>query len=401
MRRSRFTALLTISSAALLSCNGTTDDNGNKKNQPTLAPDEIPLRISQVCPGDANCLDQGDGKLYAGFAKRETTPTIEPFTDMNGNGVYDFGEPYTDVNHNGKFDAYWMANDNGRQIYGVHDPLWARCYVVRQNQTTVAHCALDFIGYFHTEVDQIRADLDPALGVDLVMTSATHDHSSPDPLGIFGPDNGTTGYVPEYMAWVRGQVVSAITEAVKNLKPAKMSIGSIATEDGPNHDMTHTIDDTRDPVIIDNRMHILQFDAADSGKPLFTVLNWTAHPDSQSHSNHYLSSEFPHYLRERVEQHTGSEVVYVSGSVGGQIGAGRVRAITDDGEMLPCGERSYRFIEAWAHYIARFADMAFDKRVEVPSPKLAFRTTRPNFHVDNVGYHTAFAEHLIPRQVFG
>jgi hypothetical protein len=44
---------------------------------------------------------------------------------------------------------------------------------------------------------------------------------------------------------------------------------------------------------------------------------------------------------------------------------------------------------------------AFDARVEVPSPRLAFRTTKVNFHVDNVGYHTAFALHLLPRQLFG
>mgnify|MGYP000971250155 CR=1 FL=1 len=377
---------------------------GKKEEPPagsTLGPDEIPLRIAQVCPGDANCPAGGDGKLQVGVGVRDISPTIEPFTDSNGNRVWDFGEPYTDLNGNGQYDAYWMANDTGRQILGVHDPIWVRCYALRQDQSTVAHCAVDAIGYFHTELDQIRADLDPALGVDLVMTSATHDHSAPDTLGIFGPDDTSSGYKPDWMRWVRAQAVSAISEAVRTMRPAKMSIGAIATEEGPNHDMTHTIDDSRDPVVIDNMLHVMQFDGADDGKPIVTVVNWTAHPDSQSHSNRYVSSEFPNYLRQDVERHTGSPVVYVSGSVGGQVGPGRVRAITEDGQELPCGERSYRFIQAWGKYIARFANMAFDKRTEVPAPKLAFRTTRVNFHVDNIFYHTAFALKILPRQLFG
>ena len=103
---------------------------------PTLGEGEIPLRMAQVCPGDANCPDQGDGKLYVGVGIRDVTPTIEPFTDVNGNGLFDYNEPYVDLNGNGQFDAYWMANDTGREIYGVHDPLWMRCYALRYNATT-------------------------------------------------------------------------------------------------------------------------------------------------------------------------------------------------------------------------------------------------------------------------
>ena len=368
-----------------------------------LGVDEIPLKLAQVCPGDPDCPDTGDGKLYAGFAMREISPLIEPFTDTNHNGLHDYDEPYVDLNGNGHFDDYWLFN-TGNAVWGVHDPIWVRCYVLRHNATTVAHCSYDAGGIMYIEAEQIRANLDPKLGVDLFLTSATHDHSAPDTVGIFGPDDTTTGYRPEWMREVRQKSVDAVTEAVGKLKPAKMSIASIPVEDA-GHDMSHTLDDTRDPVVIDNVMHVMQFDGLPApdgdGKPICTVVNWSAHPDSQSHSNHVISSEYPHYLREAVEAHTGSPMVYISGSVGGQIGPGRVVAITDDGQVLPCGERSYRFIEAWAHYVARFANKAFDARVPVDAPKLAFRTTHVNFHVDNVGYHTAFGVGLIPRTIFG
>lgn len=39
------------------------------------------------------------------YARFEDIGRPEPFTDQNGNGLYDAGEPYTDINGNGQWDA--------------------------------------------------------------------------------------------------------------------------------------------------------------------------------------------------------------------------------------------------------------------------------------------------------
>ncbi len=374
---------------------------GNPAAPPSsgLGPDEIPLVVAQVCPGGPGCADQGDGKLYVGAAKRDITPVVEPFVDQNGNGVRDDGEPFTDVNGNGAFDPVWIAGRNpGRLAWGVHDPTWVRCWVVRQNETTVAHCALDLVGYFDTELLQIRADLDPALGVDYVMTSATHDHQTQDLLGIWGPDDTTSGYDAAYAARVRAAVVDAITEAVKGARPAKMAIASIRTEDAGGA-MQHWVSDTRDPVVIDDVMHLLQFDGED-GKPIVTVVNWAGHPDSLGSGNHYISSDWVHYFRETVEAGTGSMTIYVNGAEGGQIGPGRITPLTDDGTEIP-NERSFRFIDAWGHELGRQALKAFDARADVPSPKLSFRRTEFAVHIENVAFQLAFKIGLLHKAVFG
>ncbi|MSP59495.1 MAG: hypothetical protein EXR72_03975 [Myxococcales bacterium] len=370
-----------------------------KDAEPGLGPDEIPVQVASRCPGDPSCPDRGDGQIHVGYGVRDITPQLEPFEDRNGNQRRDFDEPFTDRDGDGKFDDYYVFN-TGKPITGVHDPIWARCWVIRQNETTLAHCALDVGGYMYDEVLQIRKLLDPSLGVDYFLASATHNHSAPDTVGIFGPDDTLTGYRPQWMAEVRQKVADAVGDAVKSARPAKMSIASLATEEA-GHDMRRIIDDTRDPVIIDNVMHLLQFDSADDGKPIVTVLNWTAHPDSNSRGNHLISSEFPHDLRLDVEKHAGSPVVYVSGALGGQIGPGRLRPVAADGKEVPCDERSFRFIEAWAHDIARYANRAFDARVPVAAPKLSFAAAHLEVHIENVGYHTAFALHLIPREFHG
>jgi hypothetical protein len=377
------------------------DRNAGFRNS-GLGPDEIPLHVDRVCPGDASCPAGGDPQLRAGFALREITPIVEPWDDLNHDGVWEPNEPFTDLDGDGQYDAYWIANSStGRQIRGVHDPLWVRCTALAQGQTTVAHCAFDLLGYMHDEGEQIRADLDPALGVDLLLTSATHTHSGPDPIGIFGPDDLVSGYKPRWMQRVRRLAVEAIAEAVGKLRPAKLSIASAPVEEGADHDMTRYIDDSRDPAIIDNVMHLVQLDDAATGAPIVTLVNWTAHPDSQDRGNRYISSEWPHYLRERVEAHTGGPAVYVSGSVGGQIGPGRVSPVGDDGTAIPAGERSWRFIEAWGQSIGDFANRLYDARTPVASPALAFRTARFAVHVENNGYQAAFATHTIPRLLYG
>jgi hypothetical protein len=385
--------LLALAVAA--GCNTTTPPpSGNG-----LDPDEIPLQIDQRCPGDPACPDQGDGLLYVGAAKRDVTPLVEPFVDTNGDAVHEAGEPFTDLNGNGQFDPVWLAGrSNGRLAFGVHDPIWVRCYVLRQNQTTLANCAVDAIGYFQDEEQQIRADLDPALGVDLLMMSATHDHQSQDTTGLWGPDETTTGYDPGFMKSLRVATVEAVTEAVGALKPAAMSIGQLLTED-PNRDMTHYVADTRDPVIIDDRLHLMQFDGSD-GKPIVTVINWAAHPDNLGSFGHYISSDFVHYLRESVEAGTGSMVVFVNGAQGGQIGGGGVKPLAEDGTVVS-NDHSYHFVEAWGDEIARLSLQAFDAREMVPSPKLAFRHTTFPVHVENVTYLTAGLIGLLHKPFYG
>jgi hypothetical protein len=163
--------------------------------------------------------------------------------------------------------------------------------------------------------------------------------------------------------------------------------------------MSHFISDTRDPVIIDDRLHLMQFDGTD-GKPIVTVVNWPSHPDNLGSFGHYLSSDFVHYLRESVEAATGSLVVFVNGAQGGQIGGGDVMPLLPDGTQIG-NERTYRFVEAWGDEIAREALKAFDQREMVAAPKLAFRHTTLSVHVENIAYQTAGLLGLLKKPFYG
>ena len=358
-----------------------------------LGPDEIPLRVTQRCPGDPSCPDDGDEVLYVGVGKRDVTPEVEPFTDRNGDGIWNEGEPFEDKNGNLKFDAYWIAGyGNGRIATGVNDPIWARAIAVRQNQTTVVVLALDTVGLFRDEIPLIKARLDPRLGVDLLLMHATHDHESVDLTGGWGPDVFTYGVNEAYHQRVLDAAAAAVTDAVQGVHPARVTFGSIPVE-GPGGDLHAFIRDSRDPVVIESTLHTLQFVDISSTppQPIGTLVNWANHPEALGGSNQKISSDFVHYLREDLERHGAGTVVYVSGPIGGLLTPGGAAPIGKDGK--PITEASVAKAQALGESVAGFALTAMadprNKTLEGKDAKLRFRTAEFNAHVENQKYHLA------------
>ncbi len=368
-----------------------------------LLPGEVPLQVASRCPGPG-CLDEGDGVFYAGGGKRDITPKVETFVDANANGRYDAGETFVDMNGNGTFDAYWIAGfDNGRLALGIHDPTWARAWVLKYNQTTIAFVTVDTVGFFLPDLESVRALLDPSLGVDLVVASSTHVHETADTVGIWGPTLTEPGVNAGYMSEMRQKMAEAITDAAQSARPASLKAGSILVED-EGGDTTAYVSDTRDPVVIDNRLHVLEFDDATTGAPIVAMVNWSAHPESAGSDNQLISSDFVHWVRQEAELTLGCDVVYVNGSLGGQIGPGRVVPHPVDGVQPK--KKTFEFAEAIGRGVGAFVARAMDPAkggdvVTESAPRLEFRVARFPVHVENVYLITAGELGLIPRDFYG
>ncbi len=373
-----------------------TPDPGKPDLATPLGPDEIPLKVDKRCPGGPDCADTGDDVLYAGVAVVNATPEVEKFTDTNANGLWDDGEPYDDVNKNGKFDAYWMAGyGTGRLAYGVNpgDGVWARALALRQNKTTVVLVAVDSLGLFADETTEVEKLLDKGLGIDLLMIHATHVHESADLVGGWGPDNFTNGVNSYYQDQMRHHIARAVTQALAGLVPARVTMSSIAVQD-TDRDMKRYVSDVRDPVVIENTLHTLQFtDITDEKKPkvITTLVNWAHHPESEGSKNHLISSDWVHFMRAELESKGAGPVVYVSGALGGQIGPGRVEPVDDMGNVIKGS--GFPKAEAIGKSVSRFAltAMADPQAVTVQgkAARLAFRSSMFPARVDNLVYHLA------------
>ncbi|HYD48393.1 MAG TPA: hypothetical protein VEB21_08605, partial [Terriglobales bacterium] len=65
-----------------------------------------------------------------------------------------------------------------------------------------------------------------------------------------------------------------------------------------------------------------------------TVINWSTHPESLEDENELVSSDFPHWIRQKVEAELGGTAVYFSGD----LGAAEIVGDTCVGNADPHGE---------------------------------------------------------------
>ncbi|MBI5486179.1 MAG: hypothetical protein HY905_02480 [Deltaproteobacteria bacterium] len=412
LRNSTLAPALIALSLSACSCAGDTPaaaDGGD-----TADAGAVPL-ARRECPGDPSCPGDGDRVFRAAAAVVDITPLdlLEgpSFVDADGNAMYERRfDSFTDADGDGRFDALWIAGfDYGRPAMGVHDPLEARVLALSRNDTTVVLVTADVMGFFHDDILELRERLDPAVSaeVDLLLWSSTHNHEAPDFLGMWGPDETHSGRDPDYVSWIQDRVAAGIADALARLEPATLVHGSIRAE-GPAGSQEHLLEDTRDPVVINPFLNVLRLVAADGATTIATVVNYGSHPEELWGSNMQLTADFPHYLRQAVEDGVpghfdglGGVCLYVQSTCGGLIGPRHVRPLTLDGaETEP---NTFEGAEALGQVLARFALDALDPAngaVAEADPELRFRSRELLLRVDNYAFQAAFLLGVFGRALY-
>jgi hypothetical protein len=254
----------------------------------------------------------------------------ETFTDTNGNGRWDSGEPFVDDPVNNeldrrsqhKYDGIFLAGfGNDRIATGCHDDLWARALVLQSPTHKVALVSVDFVGELlhgrYYGFAKARELVDPALGLDVMVFSSTHDHEAPDTLGLWGTTEFTDGKFPHYLQFVDHQVAKAIAAAAASeaLRPANVIAAQTDPSVSPGLRGLQVRTRCRPPWFFDDELRALQFVGTD-GTTIATLINWSTHPESLEDANTLVSADFPHYIRARVEAALGGTAVYFTGDLG-------------------------------------------------------------------------------------
>lgn len=278
------------------------------------------------------------GQIKVGFAAYPITPTIiDTWNDSNNDAEYNEkdGDTFNDNNGNGKFDAYWIAGfSQKRAANGVHDNVWARAVVFDDGKTRLAAVSLDAIGFSHEDIVDIRMQIPANLKIDYTLISSTHTHESNDLIGIWGESIFKSGVNKEHLKYVKSQTVNAIIQATKGLRPAKLQFSQDLTG------AEKLLMDTRKPTVLDAGMRFIQAIDTKNDSTLGVIVFWGNHPETLWSDNLFISSDFPHYLREYIENGVynngelimpgvGGTAVYFSGAVGGLMTTRGSMAIND------------------------------------------------------------------------
>ncbi|WP_149275326.1 hypothetical protein [Pareuzebyella sediminis] len=311
---------------------------------------------------DINLKNHQPDILTVGVAKRTITPQIvDTWNDQNSDFEYHEkdGDTFNDLNGNGKFDAFWIAGmSNAKPAQGVHDDVWSRVMVIDDGKNRIALVTLDAIGFLHGDVIDIRKRIPKELHIDYTLISSTHTHESNDLVGIWGKDMFHSGVDPGMLEYVKTQTIAAITDAVKHLKPSKL----VFAEDLSGNDSL-LIKDTRKPIVKATGIHVMQVIDYKTNTTMGTLINWSNHPETLWSKNLLISSDFPHYVREAVENgvYNGEELVreglggttlYFSGVIGGLMAPHPSLSISDPFTQEHYEEPSFKKAKAIGDHIA-------------------------------------------------
>ena len=346
--------------------------------------------------------------IKAGFAKMPITPIItDTWNDANNDAKYskDDGDTFNDNNKNGEFDAVWIAGfSNGKPAQGVHDDVWARVMVIDDGETRVAVVSLDAIGLMHDDVVDIREQIPDELNIKYVMIASTHTHESNDLMGIWGESEFHSGVDSNLMKYLKDQTVEAIKSAVKNMRPSKL----IFAEDLTGEDAKF-IKDTRMPIVKASGIHLMQVVDSESDTTLGTIINWANHPESLWSKNLFISSDFPHYIREGIEKgiYNGEELVhkglggiaiYFTGALGGLMAPHPSLPIVDPFLDTLYSEPSFTKTKALGEQIAILSLSALDKGGEtIDKSNISLRVKTIYLPLDNTMFRIAGGVGLLER----
>jgi hypothetical protein len=333
------------------------------------------------CPGE-------DSKFArVGVCQRDITP-VSPGLAAEYEAV--FGEPAV-VNHS---DPVFLAGfGDNRAATSYNDRLWARGLVVDGEGGRVAIVAIDVVGYFNNEIQTIRSLVDPASGVDYVVVHSTHQHEGPDTLGIWGPDALTSGTDLAYLDFINESVADCIDEAAANLQRARisfattdsvgLSLGFDAEDDGMGvSDGKVLVDDdliapSTAGRIVDARLSIMHATSfAPPNTVLATLVNFASHPESLGSNNTLVTSDFPHYARQTIEDSVGGMAIWVSGDLGVLQGPLDIDVLDPD-TGHPAVRRTFRWAEVHGEQLGDRVVSAIPTRPGNQMAKVSFASTQP------------------------
>ena len=201
----------------------------------------------------------------------------------------------------------------GRPISGVHDPLYARGFVVSDGTHTVGMIVVDVLGLYREDVEAIRklALTDPSR--ESLLVAASHTHSGPDTIGLWGRYVGVSGVVPDYQELLHERVAGLYRELAGRLKEARIRTDSRVL------DPKGLVRDMRDPRIIDAELRAVEFlEQGKKGRPIGVLVNWSCHAESVGEDNREITADFPGVLCGALEKDYGA-CAWFPGAIGGMM----------------------------------------------------------------------------------
>ncbi len=211
-----------------------------------------------------------------------------------------------------------------RPFEGVHDPIFLRALVVDNGVNAAAIVAADLVEFGDTIAVRERITQATGIPADHVIISASHDHNAPRvgkvTLGaraqVGGPATGA------YTDLVYDQIVEVVRKAKAALQPARVGIGTGATDVNTNRD-EFTAEGWKlgtNPIgPSDKIVWVVKFETVD-GEPIAILMNYAVHAVVLGPENRLVTGDIAGAAERYVEAYYKDKVValWTIGAAGDQ-----------------------------------------------------------------------------------
>jgi len=206
--------------------------------------------------------------------------------------------------------AYLAGAGLGRKSTRVNDKLYARCLVLSNSEITIGVAALDLIGFFYSDVEPIRG----RLGNDFehLIIAATHNHSGPDVLGLWGLSflrlfPIASGRDEVYVHELKDKIVTCLHDAKAHMQRVTLRFNRRIVQGFSTN--------IRRGGMKDDELTVMQMRASDSGDTLAILYNFAAHPEIFLQET-MITADFPYWVNEAIEQRLGGRAIFLNGAIG-------------------------------------------------------------------------------------
>ena len=293
--------------------------------------------------------------------------------------------------------------DFGRSCEGVRDPIYARALVLSDGNSPLvivtreaarrrARALLDLVGLSPVRTRRIRALLTRE-HPDSILLVSTHNHQSPDTIGLWGPAlfdvlPYRTGLDHGYMTFLEERIVDCVKQALEQARPARLHLASGEFDKNDrwiHNERTKTRDRTLRVV------HL----ADENQAAIATLIQHACHPETLWKSNRLISADFCGVCCRRVESRVGGVALYANGALGAMVSAAL--------DWETPSDRREEFVQKLGNALGAAAVRLVDraKKKEAENPGIKIKRSRVRFRArDNRLFNLVHALGVVESREF-
>lgn len=211
----------------------------------------------------------------------------------------------------------FIAGDaRNRRFAGLHDDLFAKAVVLSNGDESLAIIVIDCIGMVYPDIQAIRRAAasrvsDISLSPERIIVTSTHTHCGPDVVGLWGPDETTSGRSPKYMGTLTELAAAQVALAAQRLVPVSLHAGS---QQSP----MDWVENICEPGLLDPTLSVLQL-VGPGDTAVATLVNFACHPTVMDGVTDQVSSDYVAGYYRAMKEAVPGEHLFLQGAIGGWV----------------------------------------------------------------------------------